>query len=335
MKHLINIIFAFSLALFSSSAIANIWIVDSNPGNKAKHFATLQSAHDSSVVLSGDTLYLSGSPYGYGNLTATKQLLIIGPGYFLTQNDSTQANNNDATTGQIVFQSGSAGSSITGCNITSTININADNITIERNKIIITVYIRAIFIQNVSNIKISQNYLSSSTVTETIDLQGSTNNVIIANNFINSGVYDHNMITSQSTCTNIVVEHNILFGRVSLYNSVIANNILRAGIYSGSNNTVHYNICNSTQFPAGNNNQQNVDMATVFVGTGSDDGKWKLKLGSPAIGSGTNGTDIGMFGGNNPYVLSGLPPIPTIYEFLGQSTGSNSLQVQVKIKSRR
>ena len=53
-------------------------------------------------------------------------------------------------------------------------------------------------------------------------------------------------------------------------------------------------------------------MATVFVdysGTlgKSDDAKWKLKAGSPAIGAGVSGVDCGVFGGVTPYVLSGVP----------------------------
>ena len=74
-------------------------------------------------------------------------------------------------------------------------------------------------------------------------------------------------------------------------------------------------------------------MNTVFAGTGSTDGQWQLASGSPAIGTGTNGTDIGMFGGDDPYVLSGLPQIPAIYKFLGSSVGSQSIDVEVKIKS--
>jgi len=75
-------------------------------------------------------------------------------------------------------------------------------------------------------------------------------------------------------------------------------------------------------------------MATVFVGEGSTDGQWQILEGGPADGTGTFGTDIGMFGGNTPYILSGIPKLPTIYEFTSPSNVSDVLPIQVKIKSR-
>jgi hypothetical protein len=68
-------------------------------------------------------------------------------------------------------------------------------------------------------------------------------------------------------------------------------------------------------------------------GGNSTDGQWQLKVGSPAIGAGEGGTDIGMFGGEYPYVLSGLPPIPAIYGLDAQSLPSNTLDVNLKAKS--
>ncbi len=94
-------------------------------------------------------------------------------------------------------------------------------------------------------------------------------------------------------------------------------------------------MCNGTQFEnLGQNNLINVDMSTVFAETGSTDGKWQIKPGGPADGSGTNGTDMGIFGGNDPYVLSGIPPLPAIYEFYGTNAGAINFPVQIKIKAR-
>ena len=110
------------------------------------------------------------------------------------------------------------------------------------------------------------------------------------------------------------------------------NNILREGSLSASNSLVQNNIGNSTQFDTLNSNQQNVDMSTVFVSTGSSDGIWQLAVDSPALGAGLDGVDCGMFGDQNPYVLSGLPPLPAIYFFSAPSTGSSSAGLQVRIK---
>jgi len=62
---------------FCMTANAKIWRVN-NTAIPAD-FTTLQAAHDSSAVHAGDTLHLESSQTSYGNLTATKQLIIIGP----------------------------------------------------------------------------------------------------------------------------------------------------------------------------------------------------------------------------------------------------------------
>jgi hypothetical protein len=81
-------------------------------------------------------------------------------------------------------------------------------------------------------------------------------------------------------------------------------------------------------------------METVFVGTGSPDAQWQLKAGSPAIGTGFGSTpqdpvDAGMFWGDKPYKLSGIPGMPVIYEINVQAVGSNSdpIKVTLKVKS--
>lgn len=103
-----------------------------------------------------------------------------------------------------------------------------------------------------------------------------------------------------------------------------------------SNGYYYNNISNSTQFGSSNGNQQNVNMNNVFVGiTGNSiDGQWQLKTGSPAIGAGFNGVDCGMFGGDFPYILSGLPPIPAIYYHIQTIDNINHiLNVTIKAKS--
>ncbi|MEZ5083070.1 MAG: hypothetical protein R2750_06440 [Bacteroidales bacterium] len=96
-----------------------------------------------------------------------------------------------------------------------------------------------------------------------------------------------------------------------------------------------YNIGTSTQFGNQNGSQENVLTTDLYVGaTGnSTDGQWQLKVGSPAIGTGEDGADIGIFGGESPYVLSGLPAIPAIYDLNAQSLPTNTLDVTVKAKS--
>lgn len=118
----------------------------------------------------------------------------------------------------------------------------------------------------------------------------------------------------------------------------MSNNIVQeaAGTVTGTGNSIYNNIDAGDHFGTENGNQVNVDMSTVFVGTGSTDGQWQLAAGSPAIGAGFNGVDCGMFGGPTPYVLSGIPSIPSIYIFDAPAIGSTAggLPVRLSVKSR-
>ena len=89
-----------------------------------------------------------------------------------------------------------------------------------------------------------------------------------------------------------------------------------------------------------NGNQFNIDMATVFADFDgsldlSTDGKWELKAGSPAIEAGISDADCGAFGGPAPYILSGVPNLPHIYQadVPASATSESGLQVTIKVKS--
>jgi hypothetical protein len=84
-----------------------------------------------------------------------------------------------------------------------------------------------------------------------------------------------------------------------------------------------------------------VDMNTVFVNFPSlyapePDNNWLLNPEGPASGAGENSIDCGMFGGVTPYVLSGMAPIPRIYEADVPISGSaaSGLPVTIKVKSQ-
>jgi len=318
------------LIVFSISTNATVWTVDSNPGNHAANFADVQTAHDAAA--DGDTIYISGFSGYYPDVTISKKMYIFGPGYFLNENDSTQANPYAATLSIVRFDPGSENSEITGCRLIA--HIHADSITIKRNYIYRDPYYAIYLENNASTINITQNYINSNYFA--ISFAGGHNNINISNNFITGGGLGNWCIRGTNDCTNIIVENNILYGAVTLYNATISNNIFRDGAYTGdASNTIVNNICNATQFDTTGGNQQNVVMSTVFVASGTTDGQWQIDPLGPAAGTGTFGTDIGMFGGITPYILSGIPEIPTVYFFYGPSNASQTLQIQAKIKSRR
>lgn len=331
---------------FSTVAFAKIWIVDSNPGSTAKDFTNLQAAHDGATV--GDTLYLIGSPINYitTKVTVSKRLIIIGPGYFLNENANTQANVlsafiDNTTPGvceDLEFSPGSEGSVLIGIKILGYLAINTDNILIRRN------YIKqdfqcekSIVVINGSNVLVNQNYIEGnpggSAGVALIFVNPGKSGILIGNNYFYT--FGHALRTTSTSSSEIF--NNVIYGGIEVNNTTFQNNLIRAGSLSFNTSLVRNNSASSGIFlPTGNNNESNVDgFSTAFVGTGSTDGRWQLTATSIFKGTGVGGVDRGMFGGVEPYVLSGVPPIPTIYSLTAPAIGEKNtgLPIQLKVKS--
>lgn len=316
-----------------------VHIVNNQP-NTDPDFATLSAAY--AAAADGDTLYVCGSATGYGDLTLTKPLTIIGTGYFLTANPQTQANGYGAILGTINFNAGSSGSLISGCQL-SRITAGASNVIVKRNFINDQLMSNSPSISipaGITNVALVQNFLqrgATNYMGPLVSALGTNSSIYIANNLFYSATTNSFTILSIASSSTATIENNIFYstaGAVSINNSTFQNNIMRSGTFSpGTGSTYFNNIGNGTQFGTANGNQSNVNMATVFTLTGSPDGMYSLPAGSPAIDAGINGEDCGIFGGPSPYVLSGLPEgLPAIYEFLAPSSGF-TYPAQIKIRA--
>lgn len=314
--------FLLVVIVFSLTAQAKVWRVNNNATMNA-NFASFVAAQ--STVSANDTLYFEGSTVSYEDIVLTKPLVIIGPGYFLEENPQTQSNFITAKFGTIGFNTGSSGSILTGLVVQDKIAISVSNISITKCNIGNGISLNNATVSG--DILLLQNYIKGGL--SDYYSRNTIFNLIISNNYISSN-------TSFGTTTSGSIYNNIIVGSLLVSNFTINNNIMMGYSSDQNNNVFNNNICNGIQFPIGNGNQQNVIMSGVFVGaTGnSTDGQWQLKEYSPAIGKGNDGTDCGMFGGSSPYVLSGLPSIPAIYEIDMPATGDNINGIDVTIKAK-
>jgi hypothetical protein len=315
------------MTMLATNLSATVHRVSNVPGASA-NFTTLQAAVNAAA--DGDTIYLEGSATAYpASFNIAKKIIIIGPGYFITQNPYTQANTYPATiNGNLLFVDGSSGSKLMGVTMANIVYLgNTSNITIERNRFA-GGYSVSHWTGSSSNISILNNYFDGFTTWASVSLSNS-NNVIIANNYI------FGTVTLSAGVGNAFIVNNILRGNVNVNNTILTNNLMMEGTFTHASSVFTHNLANGTQFGNQNNNQQNVDMGTVFVGlTGnSPDGQWQLAPGSPAIGAGEFGVDCGIYGGVNPYRLSGMPPVPSVYELSATAAPTNTINVSVKAKS--
>lgn len=319
-------------------ASAGIWRV--NNSDASADFQSIQSAIDDATQVSdGDTLFVEGSATAYSGFTCSRLLYIIGPGFRLAENPRT---GNHASYAVIVgwasFEAGSQGSVFSGFAFDSgsaayEVDIETDNITVMR------CYLTRGFgiVGTVNNPIIVQNFILDGI---SIGSSGWGFQGMIFNNNIVDG--DLNVSTSISTPRTFAsVNNNFFLEDVVVTTATFRNNIwdpigVNASVNINSG-IVENNLFFNSQLGTENGNMGFTDNTTVFGDrTGrSFDEQWALADDSTFKNSGTDGTDPGPFGGSNPYILSGVPPLPVIYEINTSGFGNqeNGLPVEIKVRS--
>lgn len=295
-----------------------------------KLYSSIQEAHD--AANDGDTLMIEGSPLEYENVNIKQKLVVIGTGYFLTENIHTNANPLTSIVRQVRMLPGSEGSSLIGLSFsqayhTYTPHIETNDIVIMRCYITSNIQ----FIGNLLNIKILQNYFSGGSIAVGYNTY-SFSDVELINN-----IFRNDMLISPSNQRVFSkVDHNIFLGSVSFRTSSFRNNIIAstAAKVDVDSPLIQNNLVLGTQL-AGSGNQTYND-GQLFLGEegNSTDGQYQLRPDSPYLKAGFEGAEPGIFGGSTPYRLSGMPPLPAIYEFSADGFGTHQQGLPIRIKAQ-
>lgn len=311
-----------AVLMISFSANAAKWRVNNTEGVNAD-FRTGQAAHDAAEQ--GDTLYFEGSSIMYKDeITLTKQLVLIGPGYFLTENENTQSIPLEAIISKLTISPGSQGSIIKGLNLNYVFAVT-NNILITQCRINSLIFERDHELG--TDCIISKNF---------IDYLGGygNNNYGVATVSISGNLIYNNYIKFFQPMVGggrMTVVNNVILSGLSVMNSTIRNNIVPNEIsnnrgsrydYASRNNIIQDNLVSD--------NLKDVFITYPFV----NDSELKLKDG---VVKATNGDEFGVFGGTDPYILSGIPKGPHIYsaEVDSEASETNGLQVNLKITTKR
>lgn len=343
MKYLSILIFAVILSL---SASAKIWRVNNNAGVAADFTTFFQAVAGAAA---GDTLYFepSATDYVTNSITLSKRLVIVGPGYFLDPASTTEPGNaglqaatKDARLGFFYIGAGCDGSKFLGITIAG-----------------------SAYFTGVSNISFERAYIPSGLYFQT----GTNDAISFRKCFISSAIYG----PATPVLTNFVCENNIFYsggylqlpflagsGNIfrnnsifnngntfTLNNTYIANNIFGTAASSTFTNcTIKNNIFQTAQTLPGTATGNLVSqlMTNVYTGvtTGSFDSRAVLKSGSIATGFGltvgaVTSPDAGAFGATDPYKLSGIPNIPSIYTLtVPTSIPSGSATMNISFSTR-
>lgn len=336
MKKYFAIWFIFIMFTYSKASI----IVVDNKIPSIGNYTSLQAAHDAAI--DGDSIYVLPSLVSYSPITVTKRIILIGAGYQPIQTGMYTS----IISSTLIFDVGSEGSYISGFYLGS-VSINTDDISLIRNRI----YNLTVSESN-HGIVIINNYFSCSFNNYAILISNNCE-VIINNNVIINLCTTPHWSGGDNGCikyynSSINIQNNILNsanwpnGPTGTYalkcasssNAFICNNIKISGEINGVDyNGLFNNMCSySNCFPSYNGNISNVDMNLVFADYTNNN--YHLKEGSPALGAGLNGTDMGIYGGDFPFVDGGYPSIPLIYSLEVPAMGNQQEGVNVTIKAR-
>jgi len=343
MKSLLTIFL--SLVILTTGMSQTTRRVNNNVGISGTNvYATFALAH--AAAIANDIIIIEPTTTSYGDITIAKPLKIYGSGYFLSTNTDLKADQRNSILGIVEFNTGSDGSEIYGI-YGSTINIyGVSNITISRNYL--TQYAITILnankantiFTNVTNITITRNYGTGASYFGASPTAGKTiSNVLITNNILNyvSAVNDPGV-------QNWVVRNNTFYGGSSqnLVNSIFENNLLvNGGTLNFANVTSSYNISTGASFPSEvNGNKNNYPLSPLnqsgqpeseLLVTGSPDKAFQIKAGSSLKALGSSSSEVGAYGGSSPYIVSGIPAIPSITTMVNTGTGDATTPVKVTI----
>jgi len=327
-------------------------------GTKAEFYDGLEEAIEKAV--SGDTIYLPGQIVQVQNdVIIDKKLAIIGAGWELDSIGGLQATEikkgNEFAT--INFRNGSDGSLLTGCAVriiqfghkdeSSVEQQNIKNVAIWRNRI--TGYI-ALGISSTNN-QVKQIIISENAIMGSYDYT-----------YVMTYLYHHYLSIYACDASDCIINNNLIYASVGfLQKSRICNNVIYnyftnlqecivENNFSNNNYGAVDNCSNSSfnnnafrsdfTFPIGSNNGNNNLMSQATNSTFQNNLDWpknlKIRDDSPCKNAGTDGTDIGIFGGPAPYKAGAVPFNPHINKALisSQTDRDGKLQINITVSAQ-
>lgn len=297
-----------SLFLVPFQSDATIRTVSNNP-NSPGQYTDITVAMNAAAP--GDTLYIHGSTTSYGNINIKKSLTLIGTG-----NNPNKQFPLVATIGYISLDTVNG---VSGCSGVRLIGLTSSSVSSSYNPVR-NVEVKRCYITGYLDVTGSGWLVENNILTSSVTINNKTN-VIIRNN-----VFTYVMYTSNQP--SVVITNNIFFGNNDAFsnisNATISNNIFYGRSAQGCsscqfNNNISFATSNNTfaygtNISTGNFENQNPSFVNVPAGnyTFNYANDYHLAPNSVGKSAGTDGTDIGIYGGSFPFVPGLEPRIPQV-----------------------
>ena len=295
----------FAAALITSAAQATILRV-SNVANSGAPYTDIPAAI--SAATEGDTIMVDGSITKYSSSTTlviNKKVVLMGPGYWRTENGIIQEGANNATIYNIRFSA--EGSTIVGFVIDGTVSVSAAHITITRCRIK-----GDISHWNSSNTIIHQCFLEGY-------ISGQSNNSYTSGLQITNNIFKGSNSNTVHYFTNSYIAYNTFTG------TMVTN-----GDLTGC--TVEKNVMESHTGEIGNNTFTDNTETGVTVEDTSTDLAIKNFFEQYASEHDASLFSRGAFNGDDPYVISGLPSGPVVEDITVPASVAMGSKLNVTIK---
>lgn len=339
------------LSAGNMSTYANILLVN-NTNNGPGQYSQIDAAIAAATV--GDTIYVSSSATAYANCTIDKSLVLIGPGSF-----ADKQNNVPATIGTINVNSNITGIVIQGFSFSAGVKFisktNINNVEISHNYFYNYDALNFYGLSNSSNFLIAKNIFDyNGGVVMYFSNTSGFSNVLIENNIIRGSISTMN-VSNGIIQNNVFYNHSGTSGSGAFYNfngSNVTNAQIVNNIFYNSHPLNYTTGCvylNNITYTTGvaypnldtlGANINNVNPMFVNLPTSggfSITNNYHLQSGSPAIGSGLGGTDMGFYGGGNLASYKGeVLGLPVVRQMNMQNTNvPQNGNVNVKVRSTK
>ncbi|MBK8482803.1 MAG: hypothetical protein IPL31_00210 [Saprospiraceae bacterium] len=328
------------IARLSISSNAQNLITVQN-GTNVSFYTTITAAV--SAAINGDTIYIPGGHWNLGGtISINKTLHILGVGHDPDSDTSSQTTT--LSNGVISLSPGSSNGSISGIKLDQGIVYNNQYDSIS-NYYITRNHMQSLSLSNNFSGIISENIINASITTPNYNnsINGFFNNIIGGQMYkFGPGNIFRNNIFLRFEYAGLYQIHDCLF----------ENNIFFVNVqYNLSNAGIQFSIFNNNlfvenfSFPLGLgndglNNLFNQPQSSIFVNqTGINFNysyDYHLQTSSPGKSAGTDGTDIGIYGGTFPWKDGSLPQNPHIQfkQIAGATDQNGNLKINIKVKAQ-
>ena len=296
MKKFLFVLVAASVTMAAQAKILRV----SNVEGSSAPYKSISAAIDAAEE--GDTIMVDASSTSYGGFAIRKRVVLLGPGYWLQENDIIQEGGGQAIAGEITIYA--KGAVVKGVTFNGDIEIRGSQVVISRcrlvrgNIVIDSNFDNCIIHQNFlrglngyasSNHQITNNIIAGDEADPTASILSVTDSYIAFNTFV--GVVPKHMDDNYWGVRNCTIEKNIFKGVPAFHSSS----------HYGDNYVPELWNYDVTM----------TDKEVLAV--------------APNL-------SYGAFAGNDPYILSGVPAGPVVQDLIVPTTVEKGSKMNVTIK---